>query len=90
MRCSVCKENFSPLRNSPKHELDICGDCAKQTSDSFIFFCRNCDTYDIVDKDMAIMFAPDHDVKRQLLLLKNDNVIIEQDSCMTCAGAHCC
>lgn len=90
MRCSVCKEDFLPICRDSSTAPDICAHCASMTRNSFIFHCTNCGTYDVVDKDMAIMFAPNHDIKRQLLLLKNDNVIIEQDSCPICAGVHCC
>lgn len=90
MRCSVCKKDFLPLSFNTKTAADLCKSCARETRYSFIFFCQNCNTYEIIDKDVAIMFAPNHEVKRQLLLLKNDNVIIEQESCATCAGVHVC
>lgn len=90
MKCSVCKTDFWIVRPGSSSTSDVCSHCASMTKDSFIFHCNNCGTYEVVDKDMAIMFAPNHEVKRQLLLLKNDNVIIEQEDCATCAGVHCC
>ena len=90
MTCSVCKKDFLPVSFNTNTVADLCKSCAKETVHSFIFFCQNCGTYEILDKEIAIMFAPNHDVKRQLLLLKNENVIIEQDSCVTCVGVHVC
>lgn len=90
MRCSVCKSDFSGFSMDTVSPEQICSHCASLTGDSFIFHCLNCGTCDVIDKEMAIVSAPNHDIKRQLLLLKNDNVIIEQDSCPTCVGVHVC
>jgi len=90
MTCSVCKRDFRPLKLEDESPSELCLNCTCATEDSFIFLCLNCGTYEVVDKELAIMFAPTHETKRQLLLLKDDNVIIEQESCATCAGAHVC
>ncbi|UCG77426.1 MAG: hypothetical protein JSV21_07515 [Nitrospirota bacterium] len=90
MICTVCKKDFIPLNFASKPSTDLCVSCANETKDSFIFYCFNCGTYEVVKKDVAIMFAPNHEVKRQLLLLRSDNVIIEQDTCATCSGVHVC
>ncbi|GBD99216.1 hypothetical protein BMS3Abin07_01250 [bacterium BMS3Abin07] len=90
MKCSICHKDFSPLNHYKKPSSALCRSCASETKDSFIFYCHNCGSHEVVNKEMAILFAPNHTIKRQLLLLKNDNVIIEQDSCITCAGVHVC
>ncbi len=90
MTCSVCKKDFMPLNRSNAASTELCVHCSCATNDSFIFQCLNCGTYEVVNKDMAILFAPNREIKRQLLLLKDDHVIIEQDTCATCVGAHVC
>lgn len=90
MRCSVCKNEFLPFDLDTSAPPEVCSSCTEMTRNSFIFRCLNCGTQEVIDKEIAILLAPNHAIKRQLLLLKNDNVIIEQDSCPTCVGVHVC
>ncbi|MEC4676164.1 MAG: hypothetical protein VST72_04460 [Nitrospirota bacterium] len=90
MRCSVCKEDFSVPDDETIAMSGLCVDCEDKTEDSFIFQCINCGSCDVINREAAIISALDHTSYFPLMTIKNENVIIRQESCNRCSAVHAC